>query len=414
MTHLRGSAQLRDLVATVEQLFPQSTIELGRARAGHAAFRLVPGPRRPRMIVPAASRNAAFDALSRPSAGDTFRTSAPRRLLAAALSGPLGSLLMPFGLNVSPGRDSILDYLGSVLGRDVLISLAAGSARANRKPVLNLHTTDGVELGFAKVGLSPLTNVLVRREFEALESFKVTPPESFQVPVPLHYGLWQDHPVLVMTALRPDGSGRGQVPVGVVAEIARSAPIRTTELATSTWFSALRRSVAGLVGTEDGQLPKLMERFAAEYGTTPLPFAASHGDFGPWNMALTSDRPMIWDWERFSPDRPLGTDAIHYLAHGVLRGIGDLEGARRILENDCDDAVVELLRTVGRQVPDRRIRVAIITAYLFDITARFTLDSRTPGGTAVRGLARWHQDLLADQLERSGSAVARSSSWSAA
>ena len=43
-----------------------------------------------------------------------------------------------------------------------------GAARANRKPVLQLLTPDGETVGFAKIGVSPLTSSLVWAERDAL------------------------------------------------------------------------------------------------------------------------------------------------------------------------------------------------------------------------------------------------------
>ena len=55
----------------------------------------------------------------------------------------------------------------------MLVSLHLGPARANRKPVLQLIAPDGETLGFAKLGIGPLTRRLVRAETTALSALGV-------------------------------------------------------------------------------------------------------------------------------------------------------------------------------------------------------------------------------------------------
>lgn len=397
------SQRLTDLVTTLEDLHPGSLVDIRLASSTGAAFRLVPGPRHPRIVVPAKSRRAASGAVDRPSINDSLWRTTSRRLLSAALSTGFGSALMPYGLSVSPSPDSISDYLSEAVGEPVLISLTVGAARANRKPILNVHRSDGTEIGFAKVGLTPLSNRLVAHEHRALQALAAAAPDGFTAPTPLHHGVWRGNQVLLMSALRSDTQQvNGQLPVAAAAQIAGTTPIRVVPIESSGWIAELYRSVEQFRSTPDNRLALSLDQFARSYRDLELPFGAWHGDFGPWNLALTSAAPMIWDWERYDLEMPVGSDVVHYVSHPALRRQGDLGAARKVLEDSCRPALRQVLRAAN--LPDSAnnplVLDATVIAYLLTIAVRFTADSLTPQGQPVQSLARWHQQVISDQLER--------------
>lgn len=396
------SPLLGDLTATLAELYPAATIKVTRVGQDASALRLVPNTRRPRMAVTASPSSAAAQALLRPSASDTFRTAAPRRLLSALLSRGLGPLLMPYGLTGLDPADSIADYLAEVLGHRVLVSLTVGSARANRKPILNVHRDDGVEIGFAKVGLNDLTNQLVHHEGQTLGRLAAAGTPTFEAPRTIHSGQWQGHEVLLMSALRPDVPQRQLAPLtAAAAGIIATAPIYHSTIGDSAWASGLGHSTAALRRTNDGDLPVLLDQFLRLHHDTVIPFGAWHGDFGPWNLAHTSALPMIWDWERYALDVPAGMDVVHYQAHRALRQIGNVAAARNALEESAMAALSKVLaRTPGVNTPTPAALHAIVIGYLLTIATRFTLDARTPSGGPIKDLARWHRTVIYDQLQR--------------
>ena len=402
MKTIRNSPALEDLMSTVEQLFPDSSVSAGPVGPGRHAFRLVPGPRRPRLLVPAHSKAAAADAVNRPSANDSFSRSAQRWLLAKLLASPVGGALMPYGLNVTPGSGSISDYLADIVGAPVMLSLSVGSARANRKPVLNVHTADGREIGFAKVGLNGLTNALVDHEHSALRALASHRSASFAVPEVIHHGSWRGNAVLLMTALRADRRRvQNGVPVEAAAAIAATGAIGSCPAESGPWFTGLRRELTTLHGTSESVLPELADAYGERFAGLDVPFGAWHGDFGAWNLAATAGAPLVWDWERYAHDVPLGSDVVHYLAHPVLRAVDQMAAARTSLGFGCRPALAQAVGRCAGPDPARDPAVldALVLGYLLTITARFTLDSLTPDGAAVRPLARWHQRVLADRLE---------------
>ena len=262
------------------------------------------------------------------------------------------------------------------------------------------------------MGLSPLTDSLVRHEASVLDNLATrgtltgTAPRRFTLPEKLYSGIWQGHEVLLMSALRPDASQAQQgVPQGTAAAIIGSAPVTYSTIAGSDWLARLQDSLSGLGSASsspsDGALPELLEQFANAFGDVEMPFGAWHGDFGPWNMAHTSTVPMVWDWERYETGVPAGMDVVHFTAHQALRKVGDMAAARTVLERQAPAPlrrVLALATDVG--VPEPRLVKAITLAYLFTIATRFTLDARSPDGESVQELACWHHQVIADLLHR--------------
>lgn len=408
MTTRSRNPRLVDLMTVVEQLYPRAKVTLSRVGTDPTALRLVPFPRYPRMVVPAGVPAAAGDALSRPNAGDSKRSAAPRELLSQILSRGLGPALMPYGLTISNQSDSIVEHLSTILDQPVVISLTVGSARANRKPILNVHTQSGEEIGFAKVGLGPLTNSLVRHEATVLEDLPAIAAGNFTLPPKIHSGTWQTHEVLLMGALRPDIKQqlRG-IPEGTAAAIITSnGTLEYSRIADSRWLATLQESLEPLRDTDDGALPALLAEFSSTFGSVELPFGAWHGDFGPWNMAHTSTLPMVWDWERYETGVPAGLDVVHFTSHQALRKIGDLSAAREALEHAAPTPLREVVSLAAGEALAHPLQLTTIRlAYLFTIATRFTLDAHTPDGSSVRALARWHHEVIADQLHRMVSAA---------
>lgn len=400
----RPTPMLEDLVQTLECLFPQTDVAIARVTPDAQSFRLVPGRRHPRMVVPAGNRSAAADALVRPSAGDTIRTAAPRQLLSTVLAAGLGPLTMPYGLTLRKAAgapDSIADYLAAVLGHPVLLSITVGSARANRKPILNVHSPSGAEVGFAKIGLNPLTNQLVTFESMVLDQLAGATMGAFTLPRTLHSGFWRGNSVLLMSALRPDKRRQGGIPHEAAAAIFQSAPVTYAAIAESQWLASLEQQIAPLRDVPGNRLPALLENYRKVFGDVEIPFGAWHGDFGPWNLAHTASVPMIWDWERYSDPVPAGIDVVHYTAHQKLRLPGDHATAHSTLAGVSADAVAKVLADSAVLVhPDPQQIQAILIGYLLTIATRFTVDGLSAEGAPVRALAQWHHELIHHQLQR--------------
>ncbi|WP_155849352.1 hypothetical protein [Arthrobacter sp. H20] len=256
--------------------------------------------------------------------------------------------------------------------------------------------------------MNTLTNQLVDHERTVLQLLAASPPTAFSLPRVLHHGLWREHEVLVMSSLRPDRrQTKRQVPLAAAAQIAATAGVHIVSIGSSPWLKRLSAVIDPFRGTEDGLLAEMLDRFLELYGEIELPFGSWHGDFGAWNLAHTSTVPMIWDWERFSADIPVGSDIVHYLSHQALRQRGDAAAAREALKRTSPalSAVLRHGSVTPQSTTDPLILRAVKVGYLLTIAARFTADSHTEHGQPVKALARWHHRVIADQLQVRDSTV---------
>lgn len=89
-----------------------------------------------------------------------------------------------------------------MFGETVDVSLGLGTARTNRKPVLQVFDARGRSLAFVKVGENSVTEPLVRAEAASLRRLgECELPRLLEVPRLLHLGRWEGATVVAMTAL---------------------------------------------------------------------------------------------------------------------------------------------------------------------------------------------------------------------
>lgn len=394
-----------DLLATVRALFPGAEIDVGRGMATGPSFRFVPSMRRARLLVPADVPRAAARAVDRPSANDTFRQSVLRRGVGALLRvPPLSTMTMPNVLRVGPSQGSVVDYLAGVVGRDIRLSLAIGSRRANRKPVLNVHTVDGAEVGYAKVGLTPLADALIEHEAATLAELMQEPSRTFRAPRLLHHGRWRTSSVLLMESLRPSGHTRAsRAPLEAIAELTARDGVQWQRMRDTAWFKRIMTTGEEQRSAGLAELEHLAERYLRVFGDLEIPLGRWHGDLGPWNMAWQGRTALIWDWERSEADVPVAIDAVHFVCHPALRDIGNMSRARQSLSSQGADALGAALRRIpGGDLVDVEPDLvrALVVGYLLSIAARFSADAQRPGGDSVEQLAAWHRAVLRDQLDQ--------------
>lgn len=369
-----------DLLSAARSLFPTSEVSLRRVSAKDPhAMRLVPPGEHARLAVPTSSSSAASRTLHRPSAGDSVLRTILRSSLAAAERTRLLRLFTSYGIAVDRTEGSIVEHLSNIFDQDVSIGLMVGSARANRKPVLNVFSKNGEELGFAKVGLGSLANRLVAAEAHALDCLALMELVEMQVPATISTKPWLGHSVLVMTPLRADRiQGRLDLPFAALNELARS-PSERLRIRDSEWLKRMEKTCGkDAINTS---LPALLAAVADRHGDEEWDFSPWHGDFGPWNMARTSSAPMVWDWERFDPGMPRGMDAVHFLVHREIAGAGE-EGLpiHRLLS-----ASAQALKSCGGSVPATSTPVLLAT-YLLTYAVRFVcegLEHQVPATTAL-------------------------------
>jgi hypothetical protein len=353
-----------------------------------ARFRLVPDARRPRLLVPVASDRVAAAAARRYVPPPARLAGLRWSLAILALRTGVASLLLRDHIQVAAPRDAgapdtIDRYLRESLGQELVVSVHIGGMRAGRKPVLHLLTPLGDTIGFAKLGITPLTRQLVRAETIALATLNHLRLRHVQAPRVLHAGQWREHEVLVQQAL-PVWARRVGLPAPRLAEAMRelawSVGVTREPLAGSPYWKALRGRLSAPPGPGRGDAAALTlaaDELVARAGDIELTFGAWHGDWTPWNTAAVANRLLVWGWERFAHDVPVGFDALHHdllvrLARGTDAGAA-VDGTLR--------RAPALLAPFGVTEPEQARLTSLV--YLVDLAARYLADRHAEAGARV-------------------------------
>jgi hypothetical protein len=348
-------------------------------------------PRRPRRAAAAALRNYKASA----SAGDRLRL----RVTAVAARTGLAEVL-PDRIRIERGPAGpdadIAGHLRAALGRDILVSLYVGAARANRKPVLQALTPDGEVCGFVKVGVNPLTRRLVRAEAEALAFLAAAPLSRLEPPHLLYHGRWRGNEVLVQRALRPGRPARDLTELsGAMTELAGIRGLSRHPLPGSPYLHGLRARLGALAGSGPARaIEQAVDELGAAAGT--LVFGSWHGDWAPWNMTMSAGRALVWDWERFETGVPVGFDAVHFWLQGAIirGGIAPVTAAERAVAG-----APEILAPFGL-APGPASRVAAL--YLAEIGTRYLQDGQAEAGARLGRIGDWLVPVLMRHARRLG------------
>lgn len=367
----------------------------------HREFLLLPSARRPRLLVPR-GRRAAVAAVR----GYGVGRGRSARVLAAGLTAGLASGIAPLVLRDrvrvvdGSGRGcaaSIESHLSAVLGTDVAVSMYLGAPRANRKPVLQVLTPEGRTVAYVKVGIDALTCQLVRAEARALATLADAGLQRAAVPRVLHSGQWNGLELLAQSPL-PVGASRTRPSAEQVAaaqmEVSRIGRTEGGPLAASPYWADLVHRIGRLPDTPAaGALADLAVRAEKVLGEVPLHLGAWHGDWTPWNTALSGDRLLVWDWERFATGVPVGFDALHWaLQTDLVNHLADPgEAARESLVRA--GSVLEPFELRPDQVR------ATAVGYLAELAARYLADRQAEAGARLGDVGTWLLPAVARALE---------------
>jgi hypothetical protein len=382
---------------------PAAATMVARRSAGHRPGEdqliVLPGRKRPKLIVPS-GRRAGSAALGRYGEPASVSTAMATKAIAAMLTGGLGRFIGDRLTVDSPaGAQTVTGYLSALLGQPVGISMHLGAARANRKPVLQLLTPAGDTIGFAKIGVSPLTTGLVQAERATLGTLAASGQQLMRLPTVLGGGSWNGLEVLVLSPLpvwlkrkplRPGQLGQA------LAELAGVSGLTSSVLAASGYWNGL---IGRLEQADDSADLTRLSELAARLSAAPsasglsLTFGGWHGDLTPWNLAHTSGGLLVWDWERYGASVPLGFDALHYwLQSRVARQREDPAQAAR----QCVQRAPELLKPFG--VPAEAARLTAL-AYLAELSVRYLVDRQEAAGARLGAPGRWLLPALESGIE---------------
>jgi hypothetical protein len=314
-------------------------------------------------------------------------------VLAAALEVRAGGLPARHQVAVSglPGGPDICDFLSDRLGQPVVVALAVGAIRANAKPVLQVMSTRGETLCFAKVALTDLAKTLVAREAEVLTMLGGVGLRTLEVPRVLGLQAWNDSDVLLLSALPTSWRaprGRSTPAMTQVREVAGVRELSTHRLGDGQELRRCLAVAAATTGPLASRLRSAVESLVAEHGGATLLHGCWHGDWGPWNMSRSGRAVSVWDWERFTEDVPLGLDAVHFLFQSrAATGTDHRRSARELVE---DARGVNSAMGFPNKSPE-----ALAATYAALIATRYLVDLGAPGGAVLGG----HLERLVTVLE---------------
>jgi hypothetical protein len=357
-------------------------------RGGGAGYAVVPSAARPRLLVPAGSRHAAASAIRHSTEAQGPRARLRRAVLASAFRAGLGPLAFRDRLVVEGAADGLDSHLTEVLGRPALVSIHIGPARANRKPVLQLLGPRGEALGYAKLGVDPLTRALVDAEAAALARLATIPLGPVTIAESLHHGGWRGHALLVQSALpvrlpRATPADAPAAERAAMLAVAGCLGTRRHGYAGSDYAKRLAAEVDALgARPETARLRAVLETVAA--ADPVLAFGAWHGDWNGGNSAALADgRVLVWDWERFDADVPAGYDALHRrLQTAVTRAGAQPTDAARALLADAAGALAPFDQPAGAAD-------LVAALYLVELAARYLRDRQAEAGARLGHVDAW-------------------------
>lgn len=360
---------------------------------------VLPSKSKPRLLVPSERRPAAA-AIRRHIRSGPRSSRLAKRAMWLAMRTSAGPQLFRDRLLIEAPQDAptIAAYLQAALGHELRLSLQVTGARANRKPLLQLLTPEGEALGFAKIGIDPITRELVRAEGQALERLTGMRLRTFAVPRVLHHGAPNGLEVLVLAPL-PTRLRRREVSGvrlnTVIREIAGASELAREPIAGSAHWSRLHARLLSAPDTaERDAMQRALEALGERDGQTTLSYGCWHGDFSPWNMARAETKVWVWDWERFAVGVPVGFDALHYWLQRQV------SPQRR----HPADAALQLIRRAGGLLEPFGVtaREARLTAvlYLAELSARYLRDRQEDAGAKLGNPGWWLIPAINEELSR--------------
>jgi hypothetical protein len=270
------------------------------------------------------------------------------------------------------GAPSLVQRLEEELQRRrLLMAMAIGPPRPNRKPVLQLLTPDGRTVCFGKAAVDQHTARMVRNESDFLTRHR---PHDIVVPEPMGLFTWKDHEVALFRPLdlgAPHSpAGRLRLTEAVVLDIAGLLSVQRGTVISSAWW----RQVSRGGGVRDGHRAPAVRAAVAQLGRrltgVEWTFGAWHGDLTPWNARWVGEHLHVWDWERAGGPVPLGFDVAHaeFQVANVVGGLDTAAASRR-----ARAVAGDLLRQLGVPTSEHAL---LVDCYLLELCLRLIEGAR--------------------------------------
>lgn len=388
-----GSRAVPPAVAeTARVIWPRATrIEVTRSPRpgpGQRDYALLPHAAGPRWLLPV-DAPATAGALR---GQETGVRRAASEALARSHRGGVARLLPVRRLRVTDGHDDCLvSVLSTAVAPGSAVAMRLGSWDHARSLVARVLDPAGRTLAFGKVGIDAHGRASVDAEWRNLTHVASAGLRHIVVSEPRGRHHWCGLDLLLVSPLVPSGAPSppgSELPVEAMLELARLGGPRTAPLSHSAWWSSVQER---LERVEDPGLRAELAACAAAWSTvglgTRVPLGPWHGDWTAWNMAWDGPRVLLWDWEHFAPDVPVGFDLLHHLAQGLRVSVGTGATAEAQWRSQADQALTRHVR-LGAGARD-----VLRAAYLLEVNLRFVLDRQGTAQAADRRRG-WDLDLL--------------------
>ena len=360
-----------------------------------ARWLAIPSGTNPRVLVGVRDRHGAAQAIRRQMSGRRSRTAAARMAFAAlARTGLLaGAPRNSWTVSGPADSDHFARAISDVLRVDeVCLTLAIGPRRANRKPVVQVTGTRGDPLAYVKIGDNDLTRSLVDREAAVLPQLARALPGIVTPPLIASFG-WRGCRVLVQGVLDiptrrlPEAQHLTRLSA-LVARVAAIDGLTVVSWQAHPVRTRLRAQLPD-VHSRDARAAQLIDQIVRQVPPgLELSTGSWHGDLNDGNLALTADRTLVWDWERFEGGVPVGFDLLHHGLHRDIttRQAAPVDAAARL----CRDGP-RLLRALGVEAD---AAPWVPRLYLATLAARYVGDNQAGAGAALGRVSEWLQPAL--------------------
>lgn len=360
--------------------------------SGTEEYLLLPSAAQPRLLVPLGDRRAAVAAIRTLAVRHSLGRRLGLRLLLEGFRWGVAPRLLRQRLVLPAGRDSLVEALSRELAAPVRVALYIGPPRANRKPVLQVIGADGEVVAYAKVGTTALAAELVRIEAATLTRLAERPLRTVQVPRLMAELEYDRMPVVVQSPLPVrQQHARGSQVQDAMVEVSGLEGSRRAPWAGSTYRARLRAGASGVSADPRGRtLAAMLD--AVDHTAGSLTFGAWHGDWNSGNFGMADGRVLVWDWERFGIDVPVGFDALHKALQDDVTVHGrPLPAAVGAL---CAGAP-GLLRPWALSDEEARTTLAL---YLIEVGVRYLRDRQDEAGAPVGRIEQWLLPVLSTLL----------------
>ena len=119
-----------------------------------------------------------------------------------------------------------------------------------------------------------------------------------------------------------------------------------------------------------------------------------HGDLTPWNCASVDGAVLVWDWERFDTDVPVGFDLLHFSLQASLARPGSPS------RNEPDALLASAAARLAPLGLNQDQATFTAVAYLIEIATRYLVDDQAAAGANVGGVERWLLPAVQDAVHR--------------